>query len=384
MAFSFGFAGDDIDASNDAETQQPAAPTITRAQAGAFPIAGKPQLTATRHDLSQMLAMMPSKIAYSLLDVTLDDGCVVQLPRRELWDVRVQLMAEEEEEKNAEHGVNAEGFGLGTHDVKTGVYEGGFKSWESSVDLVKVLAAQGKVSAAEQLPMRIIELGCGTALPSISLFQWTLEAAMSSAATTRQPTSFTVADYNPTVLQLVTLPNFILAWALSCREHTPALINAFSLDDELELLPEVVAAFQSHLVANRISLTFISGAWSPRFVELVYNGIPNDATDSGAAAATLLLGAETIYSPFALQAFTEATFCILQREGAIYSTSPAVALVSAKKLYFGVGGSLDDFVDQARGRGGDVTILREETDGVRRGVVKCTLQSRSMTSLDDK
>ena len=28
---------------------------------------------------------------------------------------------------------------LGTHDVKTGVYEGGFKSWESSVDLVKVL-----------------------------------------------------------------------------------------------------------------------------------------------------------------------------------------------------------------------------------------------------
>ncbi|KAM3507503.1 hypothetical protein MY11210_007116 [Beauveria gryllotalpidicola] len=379
MAFSFGFAGDDIDASDDAETQQPAAPTITSAQAGAFPIAGKPQLPATRHDLSQMLAVMPSKIAYSLLDVTLDDGCVVQLPRRELWDVRVQLMAEEEvEKKNAECGVNADGSGLGTHDVKTGVYEGGFKSWESSVDLVKVLAAQGKVSAAEQLPMRIIELGCGTALPSISLFQWTLEAAMSSAATTRQPTSFIVADYNPTVLQLVTLPNFILAWALSCREHTPALINAFSLDDELELLPEVVAAFQSHLVANRISLTFISGAWSPRFVELVYNGIPNDATDSGAAAtATLLLGAETIYSPFALQAFTEATFSILQREGATYSTSPAVALVAAKKLYFGVGGSLDDFVDQARGRGGNVTTLREETDGVRRGVVKCTLQVRA-------
>ncbi|PMB66547.1 Histidine protein methyltransferase 1 [Beauveria bassiana] len=333
MNFSFGFAGDDIDASNDAGTQQPAAPTITPAQAGAFPTAGKPQLTATRHDLSQMLAMMPSKIAYSLLDVTLDDGCVVQLPRRELWDVRVQLMAEEEEEKNAEHGVNADGSGLGTYDVKTGVYEGGFKSWESSVDLVKVLAAQGKVSTAEQLPMRIIEL--------------------------------------------VTLPNFILAWALSCREHTPALINAFSLDDELELLPEVVAAFQSHLVANRIALTFISGAWSPRFIELVYNGIPNDATDSAAAAATLLLGAETIYSPFALQAFTEATFCILQREGAKYSTSRAVALVAAKKLYFGVGGSLDDFVDQARGRGGDVTILREETDGVRRGVVKCTLQVRA-------
>lgn len=156
MSFSFGFGGDDIDTSNDAEIQQPSAPAITAAQAGAFPVAGKPQLPATRHALSQMLAALPSKIAYSLLDVTLDDGSVVKLPRRELWDVRVQLMAEEEE--NAEHDVEADGSGLGAHDVKTGVYEGGFKSWESSVDLVKVLAAQGKVSAAEQLPLRIIEV----------------------------------------------------------------------------------------------------------------------------------------------------------------------------------------------------------------------------------
>lgn len=401
MAFSFDFTGDDIDASNDAETQ-PAAPTATLSQAGAFPVAGKPQLPAARHDLSRMLAEMPSKIAYSLLDVTLDDASVIKLPRRELWDVRVQLMAEEE---NAEHGADADGSGLGTHDVKTGVYEGGFKSWESSVDLVKVLAAQGKVSAAEQLPMRIIEvcrirqsascilshflpqestmknnltrsqLGCGTALPSVSLFQWAIEATRLATAIKHQPISFIIADYNPTVLQLVTLPNFILAWALSSREHTPALRNAFSLEDELELLPEVVAAFQSYLIANRISLTFISGAWSPEFVELVYSGISDDATDSGAAAATLLLGAETIYSPFALHSFTEATFSILQREGSKQGTSPAVALVAAKKLYFGVGGSLDDFVDQARGRGGDVINLREEVDGVRRGVVKCILQS---------
>lgn len=28
---------------------------------------------------------------------------------------------------------------LGADDVRTGVYEGGFKSWESSVDVVRVL-----------------------------------------------------------------------------------------------------------------------------------------------------------------------------------------------------------------------------------------------------
>lgn len=216
------------------------------------------------------------------------------------------------------------------------------------------------------------QLGCGTGLPSVSLFQWTIEATIPTS--TRQPTSFIVADYNPTVLQLVTLPNFILAWALAAREHTPALREAFSMEDELELLPEVLAAFQSYLIANSISLTFLSGAWSPEFIELLYSGIPDDATDASAAAATLLLGAETIYSPFALQAFTETTFSILQRERLKQGASPAVALVAAKKLYFGVGGSLDDFITQARGRGGDVTTLREEADGVRRGVVKCILQ----------
>lgn len=45
--------------------------------------------------------------------------------------MRVQLMAEDEE------------VGLGSADVKTGIYEGGFKSWESSVDLVRELAGEG-------------------------------------------------------------------------------------------------------------------------------------------------------------------------------------------------------------------------------------------------
>jgi len=36
-----------------------------------------------------------------------------------------------------------EGLGnLGKDDVKTGVYEGGFKSWESAVDLVRVLGGR--------------------------------------------------------------------------------------------------------------------------------------------------------------------------------------------------------------------------------------------------
>jgi len=33
--------------------------------------------------------------------------------------------------------------GMGNDDVKTGVYEGGFKSWESSIDLVTVINERG-------------------------------------------------------------------------------------------------------------------------------------------------------------------------------------------------------------------------------------------------
>jgi protein-histidine N-methyltransferase len=134
-SFSFSFSGDDIE---DDETLLPphAAETGTlkrssNNQSTAFPIAGQTLLPAKLHTLQSLLSTLPSKISYSTLDIKLDDGSVLRIPRRELWDVRMQLMAEDGLEE-----------GLGKDDVKTGVYEGGFKSWECSVDLVRVLASQ--------------------------------------------------------------------------------------------------------------------------------------------------------------------------------------------------------------------------------------------------
>jgi protein-histidine N-methyltransferase len=52
--------------------------------------------------------------------------------------------------------------GLGKHDVKTGVYEGGFKSWESSVDLVKALAKDTELFSQGQTQLlRVIEVSFG-------------------------------------------------------------------------------------------------------------------------------------------------------------------------------------------------------------------------------
>jgi protein-histidine N-methyltransferase len=179
-----------------------------------------------------------------------------------------------------------------------------------------------------------------------------------------------LADYNPTVLYLVTLPNFIISWALQSRETSALVQEALSADDgELEITPELVEAFKGFLIASHISLSFCSGAWSPEFVELLYSSASSISHSDG--LQTLVLGAETIYSPYALASFSDTVLSILQREKSDRPQGRAAAIVGAKKLYFGVGGSLDDFVERMRGCGITVDTLREEADGVRRGVVKC-------------
>lgn len=214
--------------------------------------------------------------------------------------------------------------------------------------------------------------------------------------------TFILADYNPTVLQLVTLPNFLLSWALQ-NQTLPSVRDVLDPEEgELEITPELMVAFQHCLEEYKIKLKFMSGGWSSDFLNLLdtlscVEGSQDLNTAERAPSLdpsgvinspeknqrTLILGAETIYSPFALQAFTEIIFSILEKhksqpttEANENSKPPAqetIALVAAKRLYFGVGGSLDDFVDKAKERGGLITQLREETDGVRRGVVSCSL-----------
>lgn len=205
-------------------------------------------------------------------------------------------------------------------------------------------------------------------MPSLALFQWASATRPAGCAT---PLMLTLADYNPSVLYLVTLPNLLLAWALQQRPGNAALEEAFASDGELELTEDVVGAFKKFLSDNQISLSFLSGGWSPEFVDLLYStehspSLPEDLQ-------TVVVGAETIYSPFALSSFSDTLLSLLRREHQDRPSGKATAIIAAKKLYFGVGGSLDDFVAKMLGLGVTVQTLREETEGVRRGVVRCCL-----------
>jgi len=80
----------------------------------------------------------------------------------------------------------------------------------------------------------------------------------------------------------------------------------------------------------------------------------------------MLIGAETIYSPSALKAFAETLMNLLD----VLDGEKKTALVGAKKVYFGVGGSIEDFCEMVRGLGGMVQEVKEESVGVRRVVVE--------------
>jgi hypothetical protein len=165
-----------------------------------------------------------------------------------------------------------------------------------------------------------------------------------------------LADYNPTVLQLVTLPNLLLSWAQFIFK------DRWEFEGELEIEADLISEFLSTLSSHNIRLSFFSGAWSPEFVDLVKE---NFYHGHGEGPLTIV-GAETIYSPIALKAFGETLMSLLEEFEGGYK----IALVGAKKVYFGVGGSMEDFCEMVGNNGGVVEQIREEADGVRRAVVE--------------
>lgn len=84
----------------------------------------------------------------------------------------------------------------------------------------------------------------------------------------------------------------------------------------------------------------------------------------------MIVGAETIYSPAALKSFAETLVGLL--DGG--DDEVKVALVAGKLVYFGVGGSMEDFCEAVRERGLGVDRVREESDGVRRATVEIRMR----------
>ncbi|KAI9842313.1 MAG: hypothetical protein M1838_003182, partial [Thelocarpon superellum] len=259
-AFTFGFSGDDIDISYSDDGDEGPRVTSTSPHSEVAPSLVPPR----RHGLQELLSSLPSKISFFYWVIQTSHGNTVQLPRRELFDVRMQLMAEDDPVPGSTASGPSLLTTLGNDDIKSAAYEGGLKSWECSMDLAELLLADEHYLSNLKAPglTHIIELGAGTALPSIALFYLAL-------LTSARPVHFTLCDYNVDVLRLVSVPNLLLAWAVATHLLTPTTGEAGSAALDLDVTPALLNQFSSDLEERCIVVDSISGAWSPAFADAV-------------------------------------------------------------------------------------------------------------------
>ncbi|KAL8791034.1 MAG: hypothetical protein Q9213_000241 [Squamulea squamosa] len=345
--FKFGF-GDDEDLEKDEYSGDDECQGIMNSDAVKELPAGA---VLVLHSLDDLLNSLPSKIEYNTITIQSPDHGNITLARRELFDIRAQLMAED----NAlDDSYTA---GLSMDDIKPNIYEGGFKTWESSVDLAKYVATQSKhLSQITTSSCTIIELGAGSALPTLFLFRFLFSKTLAA-----QPphTTMVLADFNFSVLKLATIPNLLLNWSLSKTLTAPESGGVF------EFLDDSGADFQGFLSKANIEIQPISGSWGP---DLSTIALPES---SEASNHVLILASETIYSPSSTRAFTETLLDLLRRSEK--NGGRATALVAAKRVYFGVGGGVDEFLVVLRELGGQGTVVWT-TEGLGSGVRRCILE----------
>jgi protein-histidine N-methyltransferase len=145
-----------------------------------------------------------------------------------LFDARFQLISENEPDIR-EQTQMAKGSALdfieSPSDLVPGVYEGGLKTWECSLDIVNYLdGLEDSFMDRDIHGKRILEvplwllrhefwlighqIGCGTSVPSLYL----LRRLFSSAISARGETQLHLQDYNDSVLEFVSFPNILLTW----------------------------------------------------------------------------------------------------------------------------------------------------------------------------
>ena len=208
-----------------------------------------------------------------------------------------------------------------THDLVAGRYEGGLKIWELSVDLarflfnVHTLANDHARSILSLLnasfltnELRILELGCGHALPSLSVLA-SLHARLNQLAVQDRKLKVVIylQDFNKQIIETITSEN----------------------------VREYLSDHESSFVNSNVSLEFkfVYGDWR-RIL---------DADLLPADYFNLILTSETIYN----RANYHSLLKLFTRT---MSKKSSMVLLAAKTYYFGCGGNSLEFVRLAQSK----------------------------------
>ncbi|EIW66165.1 hypothetical protein TREMEDRAFT_35357, partial [Tremella mesenterica DSM 1558] len=323
------------------------------------------------------ITTLPETISFSPLPIPHSKN---PLLRRDLFDARFQFASSASLpypsfSGDTEIEMTEEFVDVGS-DLVPGVYEGGLKTWEGGMDLVDVLSE----SILDIRGKRVLEVGCGTALPSAYILRNLLSNPSSSSSSSTSAiliTTIHLQDYNHLVLSLVTLPNLILA-TIPYLPRSILQRSGSSMDEEaevdftqsanLDLTPELLIAFLDLLRENGVEVRFSSGDWS---------GLAEQLTDE--KKYDLVLTAETIYSEGSVMPLldvlrnstrprSDEVLAAVDNES--LGRGESVILLAAKVLYFGVGGGLQSFIELVEGTGGWSNSVKEWTKGVGRRVIR--------------
>ena len=203
------------------------------------------------------------------------------------------------------------------------------------------------------------QLGAGSGLPTLSLFTHLIAKVPSANYSSIH---FTVTDYNASVLHLSTIPNLLLNWAID-----PSLRGPYSGD--LEITQDLQKRFLETLRCLNVNISAISGSWGSALVDLIMQQHP--ASTSNEQCETIIMASETIYSPSTIRAFTSTLLDLLN--AAKERGSGAKAFIAAKRVYFGVGGGVDEFMETMTQMGGEGKVAwQSKGEGVERVIIEVT------------
>ncbi|KAK0536357.1 hypothetical protein OC835_002040 [Tilletia horrida] len=435
MSFQFSFADSaelELEHEQDGEGVALPADADTETKASSQGSPSGPQVQPREWPWDELVRTLPPFLSYSPIAITLDSAThKLHLARRDLFDARFQMLNDDDDDAEAKlgnsldalHIASTQSTGVGADsDLVPGVYEGGLKTWECAADLIAELHARIQKQGTDRLQLRgkrIIELGCGTALPSMYILAQLLQEA-APADGPSEPTEIHLADFNPEVLRLVTLPNLILTWYFFSPAAAPFRAASADPSDqdknkaqeqapphpspsttgELDLSTDaLLSTFQTDLVStHNIHLRFFSGPWSRPLADLLLSSPPaSAAAGKEREAYDIVLSSETVYSLHTLPALTDMLYTAChpaERSEGDPHAAAALCLVAAKVLYFGVGGGVHSFV-QAVERGhlaspppaaegrrrrpkGQARVVREVRAGVGRAVLQVSWADESL------
>ena len=206
-------------------------------------------------------------------------------------------------------------------DLERGVYEGGAKVWECAIDLIRYLASDSCRALQTGKRQRIAEIGCGHGLPGIAAWKQQVASRRERDDEDEDVPRIVFADYNCEVLRKVTMPN--------CR------LNGVDVK----------------------KCRFVSGDWAGLIKTEEKEGNVEGETCPGVKfleeqGFDLVLSSDTIYNIDDAETLAEVIFhCLKVNESPKDATDEEIekgplALIAAKRYYFGVGGSTAAFMKQ--------------------------------------